>query len=110
MAAVIFSSSLAGAIAINAPLWTSTITLVFGPLSGSAVNVPIDTSPASDAILSLDGDLRSVVVLRDIEGLGYDEIAKVLCLPQGTVKSRLHRGRLILRDKLFDLVRAEGKK
>lgn len=63
-----------------------------------------------NAILSLDGDLRSVVVLRDIEGLGYDEIAKVLCLPQGTVKSRLHRGRLILRDKLFDLVRAEGKK
>jgi RNA polymerase sigma-70 factor (ECF subfamily) len=62
-----------------------------------------------NAILSLDGELRSVVVLRDIEGLGYDDIAKVLRLPHGTVKSRLHRGRLILRDKLLDLVQAEGK-
>ena len=63
-----------------------------------------------NAILSLDDQLRSVVVLRDIEGLGYAEIAKVLRLPAGTVKSRLHRARLILRDKLLDLIQAEGKK
>jgi RNA polymerase sigma-70 factor (ECF subfamily) len=63
-----------------------------------------------EAILSLAGDLRSVVVLRDVEGLGYDEIAKVLRLPAGTVKSRLHRGRLILRDKLLNLIQAERGK
>jgi RNA polymerase sigma-70 factor (ECF subfamily) len=63
-----------------------------------------------EAILSLDGDLRSVVVLRDVEGLGYSEIAKVLCLPEGTVKSRLHRGRLILRDRLLDIIHVEEKK
>ena len=56
------------------------------------------------AVRSLDDDHRSVLVLRDIEGMGYDEIASVLGLPRGTVKSRLHRARLELRDKLKDLV------
>jgi RNA polymerase sigma-70 factor (ECF subfamily) len=41
-----------------------------------------------------------VVVLRDLEGLSYDEIANALGLELGTVRSRLHRARLDLKDKL----------
>ncbi len=51
---------------------------------------------AAKALMALDDDARAVVVLRDIEGFGYDEIAKILEIPRGTVKSRLHRARLAL--------------
>jgi RNA polymerase sigma-70 factor (ECF subfamily) len=44
----------------------------------------------------LSPDLREAVVLRDLNDLDYDEIAKVLGVPQGTVKSRINRGRLEL--------------
>jgi RNA polymerase sigma-70 factor (ECF subfamily) len=56
------------------------------------------------AIASLDELHRGVLVLRDIEGMDYDEIADVLSCPRGTVKSRLHRARLVLREKLKDLM------
>lgn len=52
------------------------------------------------AITELEPELRTVVVLRDIEDLSYEEIAEILEVPRGTVKSRLHRGRLALREKL----------
>jgi RNA polymerase sigma-70 factor (ECF subfamily) len=52
------------------------------------------------AIASLTEERRIVVVLRDVEGLSYDEIAEALDLEPGTVRSRLHRGRQDLRDKL----------
>ena len=48
------------------------------------------------AIHDLEPDYRAVVVLRDIEGMDYDTIAKILDVPTGTVKSRLHRARVIL--------------
>ncbi len=47
---------------------------------------------------ALDPDLRALVVLRDIEGLSYADIAEVTGQPLGTVKSRIHRGRMALRD------------
>jgi RNA polymerase sigma-70 factor (ECF subfamily) len=56
------------------------------------------------AILELEPELRTVVVLRDLEDLSYEEIAQILEVPKGTVKSRLHRGRLVLRDKLKGFV------
>lgn len=46
---------------------------------------------------ALDPGLRALIVLRDIEGLSYAEIAAVTGQPLGTVKSRIHRGRLALR-------------
>jgi RNA polymerase sigma-70 factor (ECF subfamily) len=52
------------------------------------------------AIAALPEDRRIVVVLRDLEGLSYDEIAQVLDLEPGTVRSRLHRARLELRERL----------
>jgi RNA polymerase sigma-70 factor, ECF subfamily len=53
-----------------------------------------------EAIAKLDDDHRIVVVLRDVEDLSIEEICKITDLPDGTVKSRLHRARLALRKKL----------
>jgi RNA polymerase sigma-70 factor (ECF subfamily) len=52
------------------------------------------------AIAELPEDRRIVVVLRDLEGLSYEEIAEALDLELGTVRSRLHRARADLKDKL----------
>ena len=56
------------------------------------------------ALEELDDEFRLVVVLRDIEEMDYGQIARVLELPPGTVKSRLHRARSLLKEKLSDLV------
>ena len=52
------------------------------------------------AIADLPEERRVVVILRDLEGLAYDEIARALGLELGTVRSRLHRARMDLRDKM----------
>lgn len=54
------------------------------------------------ALERLDDEFRVAVVLKDIEGLDYSTIAEILNVPIGTVKSRIHRGRLMLRDLLTD--------
>lgn len=59
----------------------------------------------AEALEELDDEFRLVVVLRDIEDMDYSEIAEVLDAPVGTVKSRLHRARLMLKDKLADLMK-----
>jgi RNA polymerase sigma-70 factor (ECF subfamily) len=48
------------------------------------------------AIAELDEDQRELVILRDVENLSYEEIQAITGLPEGTVKSRLHRARLQL--------------
>jgi RNA polymerase sigma-70 factor (ECF subfamily) len=53
-----------------------------------------------EAVDQLPSDYRSVVVLRDLEGLSNEEVSKVLNLSVAAVKSRLHRGRLVLRRQL----------
>lgn len=53
------------------------------------------------AIAELDDEQRILVVLRDVEDLSYDEICAITDLPEGTVKSRLHRARMALRKKLL---------
>jgi RNA polymerase sigma-70 factor (ECF subfamily) len=52
------------------------------------------------ALGRLDAEYRAVLVMRDIEGFDYQQIADVLALPLGTLKSRLFRARLALRDEL----------
>ena len=52
------------------------------------------------AIAGLPEDRRLVLVLRDVEGLSYEEIAETLAIDPGTVRSRLHRARLQLKEKL----------
>jgi RNA polymerase sigma factor (sigma-70 family) len=62
-----------------------------------------------DALASLPPDFRAAVVLCDIEGLSYDEIARVLDLKLGTVRSRIHRGRALLREGLAHRAPAPGR-
>jgi RNA polymerase sigma factor (sigma-70 family) len=52
------------------------------------------------ALNSLPVDFRTVIILCDIEGFTYEEMAKILDIPIGTVRSRLHRARNLLKDKL----------
>lgn len=52
------------------------------------------------AIDDLEPDHKEIVILRDIEGFSYEEIAQLLNLPEGTTKSRLHRARMVVKEKL----------
>ena len=60
------------------------------------------------AIESLPEDFRTVVILCDIEGFTYEEIAEFVDCPVGTVRSRLHRGRKLLRDRLLLYASSRG--
>lgn len=56
------------------------------------------------AIAALSEEHRAVVILREIDGCCYETIAEILDLPVGTVRSRLHRARLQLRDQLKEVL------
>jgi RNA polymerase sigma-70 factor (ECF subfamily) len=78
-----------------------------GPASADAeiMSRTLD-GPIQDALDALPADFRMVVVLTDIEGMSYEDVAEVIGRPVGTVRSRLHRGRVILKEKLKSYVRA----
>jgi RNA polymerase sigma-70 factor (ECF subfamily) len=56
------------------------------------------------ALATLGAESRQILVLRELEGCRYEQIAEILDLPVGTVRSRLFRARLQLRDQLAPLV------
>jgi RNA polymerase sigma-70 factor (ECF subfamily) len=56
------------------------------------------------AITALPPDQRQVVLLRDMEGFSYEEIAKIVSVPVGTVRSRLHRAREELKRRLMGAI------
>lgn len=60
------------------------------------------------ALQNLPEEFRTVVILCDIEGLTYEEIAEFLECPIGTVRSRLHRGRKLLQVELFEYAKQQG--
>ena len=60
------------------------------------------------ALESLPEHFRMPVLLADVEGFSYKEIAEMLEIPIGTVMSRLHRGRKALQKKLWSLAEARG--
>lgn len=62
----------------------------------------------ANALNSLAIDFRTVIILCDIEGFTYEEMSKILDIPIGTVRSRLHRARNILKEKLKDHVKKSG--
>jgi len=72
--------------------------------TGPAPDVALDDRMFDDdverALASLPPDFRAAVVLCDVEGLSYDEIADILGAKLGTVRSRIHRGRAMLRRAL----------
>lgn len=84
------------------------------PLSGSIRSTGEQTAPQSvehaerqrfvaAALMSLDPDQRAILLLRDVQDLEYEQIAAVLEIAGGTVKSRLFRARLALREALEKL-------
>jgi RNA polymerase sigma-70 factor (ECF subfamily) len=64
-------------------------------------------SEVKDALTDLPEKFRQVVLL-DVEGFSYKEIAEMLDIPIGTVMSRLHRGRKFLQNRLLDLAQQRG--
>jgi RNA polymerase sigma-70 factor, ECF subfamily len=71
----------------------------------------LDTLPDDDvrrALESLPDRFREAVILADVEGFTYQEIASILDIPPGTVMSRLHRGRKALQKALWDVMVERG--
>jgi len=77
----------------------------------SAETEVLDRLPDEDvraALAALPDGFRLAVILADIEGFSYKEIAGILDIPLGTVMSRLHRGRKALERRLWDVVKERG--
>jgi RNA polymerase sigma factor (sigma-70 family) len=62
----------------------------------------------ANALNSLDVDFRTIIILCDLEGFTYEEMAKILDIPIGTVRSRLHRARNLLKEKLREYAKNMG--
>lgn len=72
---------------------------IFESLLGDEVTVAINSLPI---------DFRTVILLCDVEGFTYEEIAKIIDIPIGTVRSRLHRARNMLKEKLRKYAESQG--
>ena len=74
------------------------------PDPGRGVPEEVEANEAAERVRreidGLEDDHRVILVLKDLEGMPYEDIAEVLGCPKGTVKSRLHRARMALRDRL----------
>ncbi|MDQ6910679.1 MAG: sigma-70 family RNA polymerase sigma factor [Actinomycetota bacterium] len=68
----------------------------------------ITDSEVKEAIEALPEQFRMAVLLGDVEGFSYKEIAEILDVPIGTVMSRLHRGRRALQARLYEFGRQRG--
>jgi RNA polymerase sigma-70 factor (ECF subfamily) len=62
----------------------------------------------ANALNALPVDFRTVIILCDVEGFTYEEMAKILDIPIGTVRSRLHRARMLLKEKLKNYATSMG--
>ena len=76
-----------------------------GPELGAAADEYVALVHA--ALANLDPDQRQVIVLRELEGCTYEQIAEIADIPVGTVRSRLYRARLTLRDRLAPVLGEE---
>ena len=75
--------------------------------NAAASGDPAVVQQVRDALEKIDSDQRQVVMLREYEGLSYQEIAEVMKVPVGTVRSKLFRAKLALRELLAPAL-AEG--
>jgi RNA polymerase sigma-70 factor, ECF subfamily len=78
------------------------------PSAETAVIEALPDEEVQDALSSLPEQFRIAVLLADVEGFSYKEIAEITEVPIGTVMSRLHRGRKALEKRLWDVVRERG--
>ncbi|MBO6762853.1 MAG: sigma-70 family RNA polymerase sigma factor, partial [Roseivirga sp.] len=62
----------------------------------------------SGALNGIPVDFRTVIILSDLEGFTYEEMSKILDIPIGTVRSRLHRARNMMKDKLASYAKEMG--
>lgn len=74
-----------------------------------ALNAQMFDDDVEQALAQLPPDFRAAVVLCDVEGLSYEEIAAILDAKLGTVRSRIHRGRAMLRDALAHRAPGSGR-
>lgn len=77
---------------------------------GHALEQAEEERRVHDALNRLSVEHRAVLVMKDMEGMKYEEMAEVLDVPIGTIRSRLHRARLELRDVLLSEENRAGKK
>ncbi len=88
--------------------------------NSDSVNSPITNDLRVDAVKDMIGDevanalnklgvdFRTIIILCDIEGFTYEEMSKILNIPIGTVRSRLHRARHLLKEQLLDYAKKMG--
>jgi RNA polymerase sigma-70 factor (ECF subfamily) len=62
----------------------------------------------AQALAEIPPDYQTVLILSDIEGYSYEEIAEFVCAPLGTIRSRIHRGRKMLAARLKEFAKKEG--
>jgi RNA polymerase sigma-70 factor (ECF subfamily) len=80
----------------------------FEPSAETAVLESLPDEDVQEALSSLPEQFRIAVLLADVEGFSYKEIAEITGVPIGTVMSRLHRGRKALEKRLWDVVKERG--
>ena len=80
----------------------------FGVTPETIVLDSLVDSDIIDAIDELPEQFRLAVVLSDVEGFSYAEMAEIMDVPMGTVMSRLHRGRKALQKRLWEVARERG--
>jgi RNA polymerase sigma-70 factor, ECF subfamily len=78
------------------------------PSAETSVIESLPDEDVQEALSSLPDQFRMAVLLADVEGFSYKEIADIMGVPIGTVMSRLHRGRKALEKRLWDVVRSRG--
>lgn len=79
-----------------------------GPVADQQVATRDTSRVVREAIQKLPAKYREVLVLRDLQDLSYIEIGEILGIPGGTVRSRINRARLALKDKLLPYVKRSG--
>ena len=74
---------------------------------GHALEMAEEERKVHEALGKLSAEHRAVLVMKDMEGMKYEEMAEILNVPVGTIRSRLHRARLEIRDLLIQVEKRE---